>query len=214
MILHTYRRQINHWMGKTIIQVSPMRSGSTLVFNILREIFPHRKVLKRHKYIDNQFKFPAVVTYRNPLDCIASSIQRFELSPTNEVIEQQVALYNRKGTWDVFKNKNNPNVLMLRYEEFVTDFEVIYRAIETFFDIDIPFQTRNEISARYQIEAIAESIENMDTFAKYDPITHWHGNHISKFKGKPFYHREFFRGDQIEYLTKIYKQFLTEFNYM
>jgi hypothetical protein len=131
MNLDTSPLKVNHINKKPIIQFSPIRSGSTLVFNILRELFPDRKIIKKHQCGIRELSFPVVVTYRHPLDCIASSIQRYELEPTDEVVAQQISEFNSNGAIDVLKIKNNPNVLLLQYEEFFGNFEVIFRRLET-----------------------------------------------------------------------------------
>ena len=61
-----------------LVQFSPPRSGSTLVYNIMREIFPHKKIFKVHTFRAMCNEMPVVVTYRHPLDCIASSIIRYK----------------------------------------------------------------------------------------------------------------------------------------
>ena len=66
-----------------IIQCSPIRSGSTIVYNFLRELFPSAQVVKKHSYHPDFSSFPIVTTYRHPLDCIASSIQRYGREPTD-----------------------------------------------------------------------------------------------------------------------------------
>jgi hypothetical protein len=207
-------RKIQWMINKTIIQFSPPRSGSTLVYNILRDVFPKRKIKKRHRYESDKLKYPVVVTYRNPLDCIASSIQRYDLTPTNEVIERQIAEFERNGIWDILKIKDNPNVLMLKYEDFFDDFEVIFKGIENLFDIKILPASRSTLTERYQIDAVEKIIKDMDTFDEYNKVTHWHGKHISSQRGRPMYYKHFFKEDQIAYLKSVYKEILLEFNYI
>ena len=198
---------------KKIIQFSPPRSGSTLIYNILREVFPNTDIEKWHTYQNNTSHDPVVVTYRHPLDCIASSIQRYELIPTQDVIEKQVIEFNENGIWDVLKIKNKNHVLILRYEEFVNNFDKIYDAIEQHFDIIIPIDKKATITKKYQIDNIQKIVESKSTFAEYDKITHWHGKHISVYKGRPFYYQEYFQDDQIEYLKHVYRKFLEELHY-
>lgn len=214
MIIDGIKRKISRLIGKTIIQFSPPRSGSTLVYNILRDIFPNRYIEKRHSYGYNDPKLPVVVTYRHPLDCIASSIQRYGLTASNEVLEQQISEFERNGIWNVVEIKAAPNVLMLRYEDFVNNFDVVFDGIEEFFDIKIPHETRKVIGDRYNIKAVEKVIDKMGAFIEYDNLTHWHGKHISAYKGKSFYYKEFFQDDQIVYLKEVYKKFLLEFNYI
>ena len=51
------------------------------------------------------------------------------------------------------------------------------------------------------------------SFGDYDPTMHWHGKHISKYKGKPDYYLEYFQKEQIAYLKNVYREFLEAFNY-
>ena len=65
-------------MKKEIIQFGIMRSGSTLVYNILVDLFPEYSIIKTHKYpgkLKTIFKLPVVCTYRDPLAIICSSIK-------------------------------------------------------------------------------------------------------------------------------------------
>lgn len=198
----------------TIIQFSPIRSGSTLVYNLLREVFPRKKIIKCHNYSQEYSKHLTVVTYRNPLDCIASSIQRYGLAPTDEVIEEQNLELTRNGIWEVMEIKNNSNVLMLRYEDFVNDFEIIYDELERFLKTEISLEMRNKLNKKYNIEEINKFISRFESFSEYNPITHWHGKHISSYKGDLNYYKNLFTENQIKYLEYIYKNFLIEFNYV
>lgn len=198
---------------KVIVQLSPPRSGSTLVYNILKELFPSRRVLKVHKYKSRYSGLPMVVTYRHPLDCIASSIQRYGKDPTDSVIQEQVAEFERNGIWHLLKLKNHQKVLLLKYEDFFNNLDYIYDSLQRFFGMDISVEKRVMISDKYGIESVEKHISKYDKFAEYDPKTHWHGKHISQYKGKPFYYREFFEQDQIKYLQKVYEKFLKEFDY-
>ncbi|WP_404787208.1 sulfotransferase domain-containing protein [Altericista sp. CCNU0014] len=199
--------------SQKIIQFSPPRSGSTLIYNILRDVFPEKDIEKLHVYRYAILKSPIVITYRHPLDCIASSIQRYGLVPTDEVIEKQVVEFEQNGIWDILRLRDEKNVLMLRYEEFVSDFDKIFEGIEVFFGIFIPLEKRKIIADRYQIKNIEKIVRSKNTFDEYDEVTHWHGKHISKYKGKPYYYKKFFQDGQIKYLKNIYKDYLTAFNY-
>jgi hypothetical protein len=212
--LDVLERIINRlYKTKEIIQFSPPRSGSTLIFNILREVFPTKDIRKQHNYKYNISQCPVVISYRHPLDCIASSIQRYGLSPTDEVIKNQIVEFEKNGISDILKVKNKQNVLMIRYEEFVNDFDNIYNSIDDFFGTEISFEKRRVLTNRYQIENIEKIVESKNTFTEYDEITHWHGKHISRYKGKPYYYQDFFQNDQIEYLKQVYRKYLTEFDY-
>ena len=101
-ILSSIKKKIHRLAGKTIIQFGPPRSGTTLVYNILKDVFPNRSVETRHYYRDKDVRFPVVVTYRNPLDSIVSSILRYKKNPTEDVIKQQISEFEKNCIWTVF----------------------------------------------------------------------------------------------------------------
>ena len=53
----------------------------------------------------------------------------------------------------------------------------------------------------------------MKTFKEIDKKTLIHGKHISIYKGKPGMYKEILKEEEIIYLKKIYKNFLSTFNY-
>ena len=162
---------------KVIIQFSPPRSGSTLVFNILRELFPEYVIKKVHNLPPNHRLWPVIVTYRHPLDCIASIILRDGLEPTDEVIEQTIRKFDGK-VWDILQIKEGRRVLMLRYEDFVYEYDYIYEHFEKFFRMKISPLKKLELTNRYQINAVEKMTENYGAFAEYNHETHLHGKHI------------------------------------
>ena len=201
----------NYFIYNAIIQFSPPRSGSTLVYNLLKNIFPCRKILKTHTLPTTFFKIPIIVTYRHPLDCIASSMQRFGEKPTDTTIQKHIELFKNNGINDVINIKNKKNVLLLKYEDFVDDFNFIYDNLEAFFSIDIKSEKRFELNNKFEIGKVEETIKNKKIFDDYDPLTHWHGNHISKYRGGVFYYNEFFNRAQIENISNAFSGFLTTF---
>lgn len=208
------RKKINSLLGQTIIQFSPIRSGSTLVFNILKDVFPEKNIKKNHHCRPNDLKFPVVVTYRHPLDCIASSIMCHGLELNDEILENKMKEFNKNGFDDLVDLTCYQNVLMLKYEDFRYDFEVIFQGIEKYFNVNIPIELRKDLITKYSIEVVEEYVKDKKSFNEYDKTTLWHGNHISKYKGDCFYYKYFFNDQQVEYLTNIYKKFLIERGYM
>lgn len=196
-----------------IIQYSPPRTGSTLVYNILREVFPDNKIEKTHNYEDKFSKYPVVVSYRHPLDSIASSIQRYGRTPSDEEIMVQIQEFNKTGIWDILKIRRYPNVLMLKYEEFYSNHDYIYDRLEKFFSISIPAEQRRNISSQFNIDAVDGMVREFDNFQTYHKVTQLHGRHISKYKGEAFYYKDFFNPQQVEYLKKTYKDLLAAFYY-
>ncbi|MEM8777522.1 MAG: hypothetical protein AAGF26_01355 [Cyanobacteria bacterium P01_G01_bin.49] len=215
LVLNKLRREFERLIKSGgIAQFSPPRSGSTLIYNVLREVFPEKFVEKGHVYSKINSKYPIVVTYRHPLDSIASSIQRYGLPLTDKVIEEQILELDSNGVWDVLNLKGKPNVLMLRYEDFSNNFNFIYSELESFFGIEISQEKKELIKDKYKIEAVERMIESKESFDDFDPVTHLHGKHISKYKGQPGYYLNFFKSSQVDYLEDIYRKYLLELNYI
>jgi hypothetical protein len=53
----------------------------------------------------------------------------------------------------------------------------------------------------------------MGSFENYDPNTHWHGKHVSKYKGKAGYGYSFFRPQDLDVLKEHYRDFYQYFGY-
>ena len=179
----------------------------------LKIFFPNKFVEHRHTYRKKDEKFPTVVVYRHPLDCITSSILRYQLKPTQEVIEQQILEFQNNGIWKVLEVKDNKNVLMLKYEDFVNNFEIIFNAAEKFFNIKIHSDVRKLVNKAYNINSVAKITNKMKTYKEIDRKTLFHGKHFNINKGRPNYYKDFLKNEQIQYLNNIYKDFLKTFNY-
>ena len=205
--------KIHRFKGTTIIQFGPPRSGTTLIYNILKDIFTDQFVETRHYYRESDRKFPTIVTYRNPLDSISSSILRYGLEPTNEVIEKQILEFERNGIWKVLEIRNNKNVLMLKYENFFDNYDVIFNSFERFFNTIISDKLRKVIKERYNIESVEKIIQNMKSYKEIDKKTLYHGKHININKGRCNFHKDFLKEEQIKYLNHVYKDFNKTFNY-
>lgn len=197
-----------------IIQFSPVRSGSTLIFNILQEIFPNRYIKKEHGVREKYKRYRMVVSYRNPLDCIVSSLTLRQVRPTLEILEERVRHFNQQGGEALLKVRNWDNVLLLKYENFVNDFEYIYENFEDYFNIVITQDMRSELTDKYKIDSVKKILPSGDDFhANYDEETKWHAKHISHYKGQPEYYKSFFSDDQIVYLEEMFEEYLRVFGY-
>ena len=53
-----------------------------------------------------------------------------------------------------------------------------------FFDEKYGDDIRNEIKIKFSIENVKKITEKYKTFAEYDSVTNWHGNHISSYNGE------------------------------
>ena len=86
----------------------------------------------------------------------------FKVIPTMESIASCTigipVTFEINGIWDVIEIQNNKNVLMLKYEDFVNDFDVIFNGIEKFF-----IQERSQIDKK-QNPNLAYSLQASHAF--------------------------------------------------
>ena len=102
---------------------------------------------------------------------------------------------------------------MLKYEDFVNNFDYIYNKLEIFFNVNISNDKRNLITKNYNIEAVEKITSYMKSYGEQDKKTLFHGDHININKGKPDFYKQFLSTEQISYLKNIYKDYLRIFDY-
>lgn len=204
---------ISFFLMNKIIQYSPPRTGSSLMYNILKLVFKNSKIKKMHNYKNRFSYYPVIVTYRNPLDAIASMYQVKELEPNLENIDSLIKEFDLSTPNKLIEIENNTNVLLLKYELFLNDFDYIFDELEKFFSIKIDQEKRLFIKNELNIDSVNKKIETLENFEEFDKETHWHGNHISKFKGESGYFNKFFNEEIQKKLKNHYKDFLTHFGY-
>jgi len=175
-----------------IILCTVPRTGSTLIYRILKELYKDMVIEKGHsfeKYFDHNGPF--VLTYRDPIDVFCSfwridsilgnwqenvisdwEVVRicarvvFEFKRFNVFVQKQVVL------------KNNPNLLFLKYEDFWDDYDVIYDKLSSFFDIKITPRRRKELTNKCSIKSVLEIQKNFDDFLDVDEKSGIHGDHV------------------------------------
>lgn len=197
-----------------LIQFSPIRSGSTLVYNILREAFPEKKISKRHRIKRGDIKNKKIITtYRNPLDCLASSFKRYQLEPSDLNIKNQILELKNNGLDDLLEIFQDENILLLKYEDFFNDYGFVFDKLEIFFSENISQDTRQKIVTKFNVDEVVKVTSKYENFNQYDSSTHLHGNHISNSKGKPNSYIDFFNVKQIEFIQEELYDYIINFGY-
>ena len=156
---------------------------------------------------------PIVASIRDPLDSISSSIQRYGLEPTDDVISDHIREYEKQGMWQLYEIWGKKNVLVLRYEDFAFDFDHMFAELEAFFKVAIPNQLKKRVVEEFSIDRVKQKAESRGEFANYDKEDQIHGQHISKFSGASGYYREFLSEQQIEHVYEHFKKIFVAFDY-
>ena len=197
-----------------IVQYGPPRSGSTLVYNILTELFPGKKIFKVHMLRKMCSVLNTVGTYRNPLDSIASSLLVHGIDhPSDDDVKRHVSTFISSGFNQITQTLESQNTVMLKYEDFMCDYNVIFNAIEGLFSIDVTENKRSSLKEKYGIKAVERKIEDLNGFAETDKKTKLHGNHISKHKGQGGYYKEVFSDRQIQIILNEFGETMEKLGY-
>jgi hypothetical protein len=191
----------------TFEQSSVTRSGSTVIFNILRLMFPRATVKKDHwttiSRLERAFRASSgtasaahsriITTVRHPLDSLVSEVQTRGHCPTTARLRESYDIYalygGRSLVWltseqnlSSSKTQLGDKLLALEYERFASDVGHAVSTIERFMRCRAPEHTRARIERTLNARAVRASIGklNFTGFHEYDPGSHWHGGHIAE----------------------------------
>lgn len=183
-------------MTSGVIQFSPVRTGSTLIYNFLREILVGTMDSKQDLHLEklhslspdlllSRNKQRIVSTIRHPFDSILS-LGTLEPSRT---LESLLELYLEQGakSFVLLMETKSRNHLVLRYEDFYDKYEVVFAALESFFKFALTGEVRQRLTHKYQRSAVRSLMAVYPDFSGYDPKTHFHGQHISMTDGRSTY---------------------------
>ena len=187
----------------SLIQFSPIRSGSTLIYNYLLELGYNST--KTHNYnccYSNKNRY--IITIRHPYNSIISSIIRYGQEINLETIEKQIDEYLKTGGNDLIKNDfTGDNHCILFYENFLTNHDLILNKFELFFKKKYDSELKDKIKAKLEINNVKSLIikNGYTNFSDCDRKTHLHGKHISEFNGTLDY-KKILKKEEIQLLEK------------
>ena len=172
---------------RQIQQFSPIRTGSTLVYNILKIIKPDMKITKRHNFEYNTHDL-FIITLRHPYNSIISSCSTYSLELNINNLKKSINNYIKNGGKCIAKKKlDNNNCLILYYEKFDENYNYIFETLENKLEIKISDENKQEILSNFSIDSVIKFTSKYLSFNKFDRKTQLHGNHISNYKGKTDY---------------------------
>jgi len=207
-----------YFINPPIIQFSPPRTGSTLLWNVLRQVAPQRRILKTHslkaKYLKESNKVKIIISVRDPVDSISSSIQRYSQVPTDDVVVEHIKRFERYGIWQVLEVKDYSNVTTLRYEDFAFDWAYLFESLETSLGCIINQDVRRMCLSNYGLERVAQKAKRLGDFRNFDTKDQIHGKHISNFKGRVGHGHENLSPEQIDLINESFRPYLEAFGYL
>ena len=195
-----------------IFQFGLGRTGSTLIYRIIKEIYP--TVIKCHlpeikPNLDSNCKI--VVSIRHPIESFLSYIRVIEFPNSNNNISFSNDLLSKylrqrineeKQLKDILNNYSS-KILVLKYEKFYNNFDYILNHLEEFLGIHTDDTEREKIINKCSIENSIKIQNSMSSFHSYDKDSHIHGRHISTPTPKESY--KFINDEQLQFLESNLK---------
>lgn len=196
-------------MNKKIIQFGPGRTGTTLIWQMLKYIFGN--VEKCHGLNIGDYN---VITYRDFRDSYLSVLRVNNSGISIKSMDQHYPFYSTQlrvlEEYDLMNKKLN-NCLFLKYELFYNDYNYVYDKFEKYFNILLSEEKRKEITKYVSLETNIERSKKLGSFKRYDPNTHIHGEHIHH--PEPGIWKEILNIEEQEHITSMYLRFLKKWGY-
>lgn len=173
----------------SIVQCSPVRTGSTLVWNALKAMFPGVEIPKRHD-LNVFLRSPLhpcriVATVRDPRDVVVSMLALSGEEMTSEGIIHKLHELDRHGLLEMRRIRNRPRTLILRYEDIYRDYSRLFSLLGDFFDLRVNKRIISDFESRFHIENVMRKSKRLGGFETFDPEDQIHGGHVSDRKGEP-----------------------------
>ena len=190
---------------KKVIVFSASRTGSSLVYNVLRFVFESEgnlfcshnefnqrcSVLKTHKFSDlnllEEKNVLYVITVRNPVDAIISNYRICPCVIVNirEFVEELICRHKECLLFAESMQNEGHNVVFIKYEEFEDNLDFIFNFIEDRFLIELADLDKILMSQGYAKENIYFSTKGFSDFKQYLPVSGFHGKHVTLEKYTP-----------------------------
>lgn len=179
--------------------ISPSRTGSTVVCNVMRFLFepqlvetvssPDQKVhrshlLPEHLYQSHQRGEPLkddgtlyFYTKRHPVE-ICFSLYRINYHSRNLQKIAGLAMGHFRNMSPVINDR--PNFVPLEYEDFNENFDYLFSVVERELKITIFEEDKILLKKMLSKENVIHQVEHLDNFNQFDTYNHFHGNHIDR----------------------------------
>jgi cyclopropane fatty-acyl-phospholipid synthase-like methyltransferase len=147
--------QLNKY--EKIFLLSPVRSGSTLLYNIIKELFPNIKLNKSHNITLrlNNFYF---ISLRHPYNSIISWIEFTKQKCGEHEIKNSIKAYidttRNYLICDNLLDEKYDNIIVFHYEKFYNNYDYIFDIIEKKFNMKIDGVKKEYIKNKFSMESV------------------------------------------------------------
>ena len=200
---------------KKVLLFSAGRTGSTFIWQCLKELFP--EVVKCHQHEMRtefiNYTWDCVITDRNPIDAYLSRVRCVTFNGNTEAFLENInsphyllceaQAYKAELNYvENIKKSYGGRVLTLSYEMFFDGYPYLYKELEKFFGFTISPLLRTEIEKVSDKEKNISIQKAFSSFGGHDPKSLIHGSHI--WKGYPDYSREVLTSPNYRQLQNIF----------
>ena len=188
---------------KIINQFSPARSGSTLLYNYLKNILKNYKIEKLHSIPPNSYNRIYFISIRHPYNSIISRLlvyidkdkyiknniinfDKLNDILTFDLLNEGIKGYLENGGFSIISpnfDKLNKKIV-LKYENFVKNHNIIIDKIISYFNLNISNNDINKIKNQLNITNVKKISNQLKEFKNWDKENYFHGKHISIFSGE------------------------------
>ena len=177
---------MNNMNYNKIIVFSAPRTGSTVVYNLLKEIITNIPVIKSHETINfNENNTLYIIPIRHPYNSIVSISLCKELDLNKEFnLRNCFQTYMDYGGMKLININENTNTIFLYYEKFYTNLNYIFDEIERKSNFMFDVNKKTEIIEKHSINSVKNKVKIFKKFENYDEETQYHGKHISIYNGE------------------------------
>lgn len=193
-----------------IIQFSAPRTGSTLLFQVLSDLFPSSAISKAHEWHPDYKNKIVIGTFRDPravaisywrvnknIDSPKKKISKAEISKFSKIINNQI-----ESMQPYIQNTiNHEMMLFLKYELFYNDFDYLFQQLESFFNKTFESSLKERIKEQRSVLSNKNIASGFKNFRQYDKKSLIHGKHIYK-NGESGSWKDFIKSENLEFFEK------------
>jgi len=195
-------------MNRVIVCNGGYRTGSTVIFNIIRSLVDRQdigytsegtsnwlaeeycrkendclKILKIHRWVpdwEGRENVQFIYTFRNLLDVAASNLT---VSFGGEWSNVMAGLYMQKTQEEAMRERMD--TLMISYDDIYSDLKKVVQSIARFLNFDITVEQGEKISGEWSLEEVKKQIKGLRGL-EANSLTQFRANHVSsKTEGRP-----------------------------
>jgi len=179
-------------MNKKILVFSAGRTGSTVVWQSLREIAPKAEKIHTVEMVDYlSDSLDCIIVERDPVTSFLSYVrcevfdgntQSFLECIAATPLTDLVNIYKAKlSAVQYVKAKYKGRILVLHYDDFNNNYDYLFSQFEKFLNISIDEADRKKIIKKTDRNSNLKTQSTLTDFKSTDPDTSIHGNHIATF---------------------------------